>query len=637
MLPPNTILRDRYRIISELGHGGMGTVYQAMDENLNCIVAVKETFAKSEEHRRAFRREAELLANLSHPTLPKVMDHFTHGEGQFLVMQFLSGHDLAELLELREQPFAVDKVLGWTDQILDALEELHSYDPPIVHRDIKPSNLKVTPKGRIVLLDFGLAKGAAGQMSTADADSRPKSIYGYTPNYAPLEQIRGAGTDPRSDLYSLAATVWTLLTGKIPPDALSRVGEKEEGKPDPLCPAHELNPQVPLFVSEVLSRAMSLNRNQRLESAAEMRKELRQVRQAEARAVAPQTTPQDPAAQVSSPARPLSETVKMAGAASGSTSPDQPAQTMPVPKPPSIPSHERPAIMSTVASLPSKPGGPQGKSENNMALIGVGAVVVGVGLAVIAIATIALVIWRPWANSNSSNNSTAKAPRSIAEQIGADMVPIRPGSFNMGEVGAQPIHYVEIKQSFFLGKYEVTQSQWQSVMGSNPSNFKACGGNCPVEMVSWDDVQEFIKRLNNQNARFIYRLPSEAEWEYACRANGNDQYYGPVSDIGWYGSNSSGTTHPVGLKQPNRFGLYDMSGNVWELTADLIHFNYNGAPSDGSPWLDQTTAKSHVIRGGSYFNTPEYLTSARRGWRDPEKADFPGDHVGFRLAATARR
>src|SRR6266704_1481569 len=214
MLSPNTILRDRYRIIHQLGQGGMGAVYQAMDENLRCLVAVKETFAFTDEQRRAFRHEAQLLANLRHWALPRVTDHFTEGEGQFLVMEFVPGNDLEEVLGLREQqPFSFATVIEWADQLLDALEELHSFDPPIIHRDIKPANLKLTPKGKILLLDFGLAKGFAGQMSTADADSRGKSIYGYTPHYAPLEQIRGAGTDPRSDLYSCAATLWTLLTG----------------------------------------------------------------------------------------------------------------------------------------------------------------------------------------------------------------------------------------------------------------------------------------------------------------------------------------------------------------------------------------------------------------------------------------
>src|SRR5438105_1396863 len=117
MLSPNTILRERYRIINQLGHGGMGAVYQAMDENLSYVVAVKETFTVTDEQRRAFRREAELLANLSHPSLPRVTDHFTNGEGQFLVMQFVPGHDLAELLEIREQPFSVAKVIEWGRRI----------------------------------------------------------------------------------------------------------------------------------------------------------------------------------------------------------------------------------------------------------------------------------------------------------------------------------------------------------------------------------------------------------------------------------------------------------------------------------------------------------------------------------------
>lgn len=279
MLAPNTILQGRYRIIQPLGHGGMGAVYQAMDENLSCLVAVKETFATADEHRRAFEREAKLLANLTHPSLPRVTNHFTQDDGQFLVMQFIPGNDLAELLALRERPFPLAKVLEWADHLLDALEELHAYQPPIVHRDIKPSNLKLTPKGKIILLDFGLAKGAAGQMSTIDANSYSQSIYGYTPHYAPLEQMRGAGTDPRSDIYSLGATLWTLLTAEIPPDALTRVSEKEDGNPDPLRHASEINGEVSPAIATVLHQALALNRNGRFVSAAEMRQSLREATQ----------------------------------------------------------------------------------------------------------------------------------------------------------------------------------------------------------------------------------------------------------------------------------------------------------------------------------------------------------------------
>jgi formylglycine-generating enzyme required for sulfatase activity/predicted Ser/Thr protein kinase len=634
MLPPNTILRERYRIISAFGHGGMGAVYQAMDENLNCLVAVKETFAKADEHRRAFRREAELLANLNHPTLPKVMDHFTHGDGQFLVMQFVSGHDLAELLELREQPFAVDKVLAWAGQLLDALEELHSYDPPIVHRDIKPSNLKVTPKGRVVLLDFGLAKGAAGQMSTADADSQPKSIYGYTPNYAPLEQIRGAGTDPRSDLYSLGATVWSLLTGKVPPDALSRVADKEEGKPDPLIGAHELNASVPLSVSDAISRAMNLNRNQRTATAAEMRSDLR----ADPQSAAEHSTSgakENRAAENLSPRKDSSgeaETVGIPDAAVSTVQPQSP-QTLVVPQPPRIPSQSS-QVGPTVASLsPAE----SMTHKNPLAIVGASVVIGGVGFILLLVLVISLAIWRPWSKNSNSSNRSSTAPRNMAEQIGLDLAPIPRGSFLMGDSLASPVHTVNITRDFYLSRFEVTQSQWQTVMGNNPSKFNACGGNCPVEMITWNDAQEFIRKLNQQESKYIYRLPTEAEWEYACRAGTTGDYYGTLSEIGWYFQNSGGTTHPRGLKKANAFGLYDMSGNVWEWTEDRTHFNYQGAPSDGRAWVDSGDAPNHVIRGGAWFNTSEYLTSPRRAWTDAKAPDSSGNHIGFRLAAALRK
>jgi formylglycine-generating enzyme required for sulfatase activity len=275
MIPTNTTLHNRYRIIQQLGAGGMGTVYQAIDETLSCVVAIKETFANNEEERRAFKREAELLANLTHPALPHVTDHFIHESGQFLVMQFIPGNDLAELLTLRERPFATKKVVEWADALLDALEELHSYRPPIIHRDIKPPNLKLTPKGKIILLDFGLAKGTAGQMSSVGADNSLKGRY--TPCYAPLEQITGEGTDPRSDLYSLAATIWSLLTCEVPPNVLTRVAKREEGNPDPLRSAHEKNPDVPKAISDVLHQAMTINRNLRPASAIEMRGMLREA------------------------------------------------------------------------------------------------------------------------------------------------------------------------------------------------------------------------------------------------------------------------------------------------------------------------------------------------------------------------
>ncbi len=196
ILAPTTILQNRYRVLRELGHGGMGTVYEALDQRINCLVALKETSAGNQnEARRAFEREASLLGNLRHSGLPKVMDYFSEGDADFLIMEFIPGDDLAHLLESRHSPLPQDQVLLWADEMLKVLEYLHGQEPPILHRDIKPANLKVTRQGEIFLLDFGLAKGSAGQMQTL-ATSR--SVYGYTPVYASLEQILGQGTDPRS-------------------------------------------------------------------------------------------------------------------------------------------------------------------------------------------------------------------------------------------------------------------------------------------------------------------------------------------------------------------------------------------------------------------------------------------------------
>ena len=255
----------------------MGAVYEAIDQRLDTTVALKETLFTDERLRKQFEREARLLARLHHPALPRVSDHFSEGEGQFLVMQFIPGDDLSEMMNRKRGPFPADQVLTWADQLLDALDYLHTQDPQIVHRDIKPQNLKLTSRGQIILLDFGLAKGQAGDISRVTTSA---SIYGYTPNYAPLEQIQGLGTDPRSDLYSLGATLYHLLTGVKPPDALTRAAALVNNQPDPLTPANVANPAIARDVDQVLAKAMSQSRDQRYASAAEMRQALHATEQA---------------------------------------------------------------------------------------------------------------------------------------------------------------------------------------------------------------------------------------------------------------------------------------------------------------------------------------------------------------------
>jgi hypothetical protein len=273
MIEPGTLLQDRYRVTKQIGQGGMGAVYVATDERFRSIVAIKQTFFDDPTLRKAFEREAHLLNRLRHAALPKVSDHFIEGDGQFLVMEFIEGTDLSELVQERVGAFPVDDVLRWADELLDALDYLHTHEPPIVHRDIKPQNLKLTTRGQIVLLDFGLAKGTTA-LTRASATA---SVFGYSRNYAPLEQIQGTGTDARSDLYALAATLYHLLTGTAPIDALTRAGAIINNQPDPLRPVHLLNTQVPATVSRVLHRALTQKAALRPATAAEMRTALRQA------------------------------------------------------------------------------------------------------------------------------------------------------------------------------------------------------------------------------------------------------------------------------------------------------------------------------------------------------------------------
>lgn len=215
-----------------------------------------------------------------------------------------------------------------------------------------------------------------------------------------------------------------------------------------------------------------------------------------------------------------------------------------------------------------------------------------------------------------------------------EMVAVPAGSFQMGMAGrpvTEPVHTV-VLPSFAIGRYEVTQGQWKAVMGSNPSRFQACGDDCPVEQVTWSDAQEFVRRLSAKTGK-TYRLPSEAEWEYACRAGQASRYCGgdDPDRLAWYGD-EYGSTHPAGQKQANAWGLHDMTGNVWEWTQDCMHPNYKDAPTDGSAW-QEADCKSRVLRGGSWLSGPQYGQAVIRFGFKP---DFRAGDFGFRVVRDVR-
>lgn len=234
---------------------------------------------------------------------------------------------------------------------------------------------------------------------------------------------------------------------------------------------------------------------------------------------------------------------------------------------------------------------------------------------------------------NARGANPAPKPGSIVRnRLGMELVYVPAGSFQMGssngESDEKPVHSVTIKEGFYMGRYEVTQAEWQQLMKNNPSYFK--GDKLPVERVSWDDAQSFVNNLNARGEQFFYRLPTEAEWEYACRAGTTGDSAGNLNEMAWYSTNSGGTTHTVGGKRPNAWGLADMHGNVWEWCADYHHQNYHGAPTDGNAWLTGGAMNSRVLRGGSWGSGPTVVRSARRGRAAPIRNL---NDLGFRVVA----
>ena len=206
------------------------------------------------------------------------------------------------------------------------------------------------------------------------------------------------------------------------------------------------------------------------------------------------------------------------------------------------------------------------------------------------------------------------------------------GRFQMGKKNAairdeQSVDRVKL-DGFWMAKYEVTQAQWKQIMGSNPSEFSTCGNTCPVENISWNDAQDFIAKLNRQGQN-KFRLPTEAEWEYACRERGKNQTYcggNSINSLGWYKNNSSKKTHWVGLKTPNSLGLYDMSGNVSEWVSDWYSADYYKKSSRKNP-NGSSSGHYRVFRGGSWFNKKDMLRARNRAGNEPAFDDFMGRMV----------
>ncbi len=670
-----TLKSGTYAIRRVLGQGGFGITYEAEQVLLGKRVAIKEFFLSGtcdrdddgkkifvlrssrelfKSHKKRFLNEARRLAHLSNTHLVPVHDLFEENGTAYYVMDFVEGESLADILKRSGRPFDEKTVTGILKQMLEALGSIHHQVPSLCHLDIKPANIMVDGKGKAVLIDFGASKYVA----TADEERSSSSSFAYTPGYAPIEQLAGIRENmgPWTDFYALGATLYNLLTGKKPNDPSVINSDRTPGKRDSI--------PLPSSLSERLRNLivwlMAPDQNDRPQSVEEIMASLNQGMTED------EVSPKVEVEQLKPSENPVpsddSEDIPEE---------DIEVEVVSVEGKEEIPleskDHKEPDV--AVVSDDSKRKEVSGNSNGAYKPIGAGRANVQdkpelldesneetssykwlkpVGIA----AAIALVLLLGWwmmrDNDSHGSDSNAEATEivemsdeernEILQNLVNNMVSVEGGTFLLGATAEQgddaegdesPAHQVTVS-SYSIGKYEVTQEEWGAVMGENPSAFKG-DKKRPVENVSWEDCKEFISKLNELTGK-QFRLPTEAEWEFAARGGNkrleNTKYAGgaDIDAVAWYYGNSGDTTHPVGEKSPNALGLYDMSGNVWEWCEDYYGDYDSSAQKDPK---GPASGSYRVNRGGGWYFSARYCRVSYRGNYNPSCRYYNG---GFRLA-----
>ncbi len=726
------LVLGNYVILDRIGQGGMAVVFKAKHRQMERIVALKmisPQIAASPKALDRFRREVRVAARLDHPNIVTAYDANQAGGTQFLAMQYVGGVDLATLVR-RCGHLSIDQALVCLMQVACGLRYAHQLG--IVHRDIKPSNLLLDPQGTVKILDMGLAR-MDSQADDQDPLTENGQIMGTADYMAPEQTVDTSRADPRSDLYSLGATFWYLVTGQSMYPARTVPGKLIAHQLQPPARLSEVCPDISQSVEDLFARLVAKNPEDRYPSAAELIEDLKRcISKPEAlqplvAAMEPEGDHDDVSFSLgerpagctccgSPPAPPIDSPIETKTflevradlqPTPAKSFPESDTELRPNPKPVQPPISDRrdssamrwrhPKLLATAAAgaillllstwlivrdhegrevarfrvpdggslvtqtsadvttpirsetlVPSTdPGTPPIDFEWNLPP----------GSPLPAIAPLdaknAAQIQQAWADYLG-------VPVTFTNAIGMEFMLIPPGEFEMGSTEAQvaqlieraravdqpdwyieqlatetPQHRVRITRPFYLGRFEVTQAQYKRLMGVNPSQFQG-DPNLPVERVSWLDARAFLRKLDelprDQGPYGRYHLPTEAQWEYACRAGSTTDYsFGDSADrlgeYAWYSGNWEGSTSPVGMKLPNPWGLHDMHGSVREWCQDLF-CQHDYATS---PRVDPTgpaSGANRVFRGGSWDGGPQGRRSAFRS-RFPAH-DPDGALLGFR-------
>jgi formylglycine-generating enzyme required for sulfatase activity/tRNA A-37 threonylcarbamoyl transferase component Bud32 len=633
-------LRHRYQIIKFLGKGGFGHTYLAKDLDLpghpQCVVKhLKPQNADPDLlliAKRLFETEAQTLYKLGslHDQIPKLSAHFEENGEFYLVQDFIAGHDLTKEL-IPGKKLSESYTITLLHNILEVLAIVHQQK--VIHRDLKPDNLMRRQDGKIVLIDFGAVKVISTIVLNAQKQTSLTIAIG-TPGYMPSEQAKGK---PRfaSDIHAVGMIGIQALTGEHP------FNLREDTQTGEVIWRNQA--QVSNNLANVLDKMVRDNFSQRYQNADEALQAILSLSQSSPPPQPPPPPPPPPPTR-----RGFLQIVGFAGVGFvgavviqnllNNSSQTPTAQS----SPPRLPKDtSSPLPPSETRKLePPPPKTPAPKVSSNP-------------LKTVQFETVTV-------NSKGEITKRSKSQaqvftETIANGITLEMMAIPGGSFVMGspdteserEKNEGPQHRVNVAP-FFMGKYEVTLAQWRAVAGLpkvkidlNPNPYSLKGDNLPVDGVSWDDATEFCARLS-QLTGHNYRLPSEAQWEYACRAGTTTPFYFGETitpDLVNYNENypyhsaAKGTdkTTAVGSFPPNTFGLYDMHGNVWEWCQDVWHGNYNGAPTDGSVWESDGDSKNRVLRGGVHYLPARNCRAARRYQESPDTGH------GFRVVCAAAR